>query len=103
MKMYHLGNLPVIIIGNAFEAILECALPEIHQQSQGEIEKPQVGQNLLWMNDRNPLSGFQFKQQLSFDNNISPKRFLKLLPLVHDRNAHLSSNPQAPILQIFGK
>ncbi len=55
------------------------------------------------MDEGNPLSGFQFKQQLSFDNNISPKRFLKLLPLVHDRNAHLSSNPQAPILQIFGK
>lgn len=79
--MSALGDLSEIVVSYALEAIFEGCLSEIHQQPQWQLHESKIGQDLLAMQRRKPIDGFQFTTNLPSINKSILKALSTTTPL----------------------
>jgi len=73
-----------MVVDNPFDAVLENSGPEVHKEAKGQIEEPEISENLFAVDRSKVLNGRDLNQELPFNHQISPEAFIKSQSLEND-------------------
>ena len=88
-----------MLINDALDAFFESGRTKIDQESQRQPHQPEVCQQLLGMNGREMLDGFQFYYQASLNDQVGSKSLVEPNSLELDWDWDLPRDTEAPILE----
>lgn len=77
------------VIYHAADAVFEKSLIEIDHQAKPEIKDTEIGEQHLEFDRRNGLNGFQFNDNLSFNDQVGPESDPHFLVIPEYRNSFL--------------
>lgn len=97
--MLRLTDMSVAVVSNAFEAILECRLSEVHLEAERQLHQAQISEQLLPMDRRQPLDRFEFNNQQVIDEQIDSKGVVNDNALIIHRHWHLPPHLQPGMVQ----
>ncbi|MFZ0932662.1 MAG: hypothetical protein WAN11_28940 [Syntrophobacteraceae bacterium] len=70
-----------MVVDNPFDAVFENRSSEVHQETKGQFEEPEISKHLFAVDRRKVLNRFDLNQDFPFNQKIGPEAFIKSQPL----------------------
>jgi hypothetical protein len=76
---------------------------EIQNQAGTNSGQAQIGQQLGFVDRKNPVNGFQFHNHLAFNHNVQAVAAVQVYPFVNDRQGLLTGEGDSPEMQFVAQ